>query len=59
MLFEVGKWDCEIHFPWPFITSDCEMEAKFRGVVDVSLVEHPFLVHSEFGIMTEEVGDDL
>ena len=35
------------------------MEAKLWGVVDVSLVELPFVVHREFGIVTEEVGNSL
>ena len=59
MLFEVWKCDCEIYFSGPRILSDCEMEAEFRGLVDVYLVELPFVVHREFGIVTEEVGNAL
>ena len=51
MLFEVGKWDYEINFPSPFIPTDYELEAKFRGVVDESLVERHFVVYRDFGIM--------
>ena len=35
------------------------MEAKLRGVFDVSLVEFPFVVHHDFGIMPEEVCNSL
>ena len=38
VLFEVWNWDCEIYLSEPHILSYCEMEEKFRGVVDVSLV---------------------
>ena len=59
VLFEVWKWDCETYLSGPRILSDCELESKFRGVVDVSLVELPFVVQRDFGIMTEEVGNSL
>ena len=59
MLFEVGKWDSEINFTWPSIPSNYELEYKLRGVVDISLVELPFVVHCDFGIITEEVGNSL
>ena len=59
MLFEVGKWDCEMYFSGPLILSDCELEAKFGGVVDVSLVECPFVVYRDFVIITGEVGNAL
>ena len=36
-----------------------KLEAKFRGVVDISLVGCPFVVHHKFGIMTEEVDNSL
>ena len=41
------------------IISDCEIEVKLWRVVDAALVERPFVVHRDFGIVTEEVGDDL
>ena len=59
MLFEVGKWDSKINLSGPCIPYDYELESKFRGVVDVSLLECPFVVHSEFVIMTEEVWNTL
>ena len=59
MLFEVWKWDTKIDLSGPCITSDYELESTFRGVVDVSLVESPLLVHRDFVIMTEELWNDL
>ena len=59
VIFEVWKWGCEIYFSGPLIGSDCEMESKLWGIVDVSLVEPPFVVHCDFGIMTEEVGNAI
>ena len=59
MLFEVWKWDTKIYLSGTFITYDYELESTFRGVVDVSLVEFPFVVHRYFGIMTEEVWNAL
>ena len=38
------------------ILLDCELEGKFWKVVGVTLVEHPFVVHRDFGIVTEKVG---
>ena len=59
VLFEVGKWDSKTDIYGPCIPSDYELESTFRGVVDVPLVEFPFVVHREFGIMTEEVWNAL
>ena len=59
VLFEVCKWDREIYFSWPYILSDYKLEAKFWGVVDVSILYYPFVVHCDFGIMTEEVGNSF
>ena len=59
VLFEVGKWDSKIDLSGPWIPSTYELEYKFRGLVDVSLVECPFVVHRDFGIMTEEVWNAL
>ena len=59
VLFEVGKWDSKIGLYGPCILSDYELESTFRGVVDISLVEFPFVVHSDFGIMTEELWNSL
>ena len=59
VLFEVLKWDTKIDLSGPCITSDYELESTFRGVVDVSLVESPLVVHRDFGIMTEELWNDL
>ena len=52
VLFEVVKLDNKIDLFGPCILSDYELESNFRGVVDISLVESPFLVHRGFGIMT-------
>ena len=57
VLFEVYKWDNQIYLSG--ITSDYELESTFRGVVDVSLVESPFVVHRDLGIMTQEVWNVL
>ena len=57
VMFEVWNWVYEIYFSGPCIPSDCELEAKFWGVVNVSLVEHPFVVYRDFEIVTEEVGN--
>ena len=57
VLFEVYKWDNKIYLSG--ITSDYELESTFRGVVDVSLVESPFVVHRDLGIMTQEVWNVL
>ena len=54
-----GKWDSKINLYGPCISSDYELESTFRGVVDIYLVECPFLVHYDFGIMREEVWNDL
>ena len=51
VLFEICKWDSEIYFSGPYILSDWELEAKLWGVVDVSLLEHSFVVHRDFGIV--------
>ena len=59
VLFEVGEWDSKFDLSGPCIPSDYELESTFRGVVDISLVECPFVVHRDFGIMTEEVGNAL
>ena len=59
VLFEVWKWDTKIDLSGPCIPSDYELESTFRGVVDVSLVELPFVVHRDFVIMTEEVWNAL
>ena len=59
MLFEVEKWDSKIDLSGPYIPSNYELESTFRGVVDVPLAEFPFVVHREFGIMTEEVWNAL
>ena len=59
VLFEVRKWDSKIDLSGPCIPSEYEVESKFRGVVDISLVECPFVVHHDFGIMTEEVWNAL
>ena len=58
-LFDVWKCDHEIYFSGPCIASDCETEAKFWGLFDVSFLERPFVVHCDFVIMTEEVGNTL
>ena len=57
VLFEVWKWDTKINLSWPCIPSDYELESTFRLVVDVSLVEFPLVIHSNFVIMAEEVGN--
>ena len=59
VLFEVRKWDSKINLSVPCITSDYELESTFRDVVDISLVECPFVVHRDFVIMTEEVWNAL
>ena len=59
VLFEVGKWDSKIDIYGPCILYDYELEYNFRGLVDVSLVECPFVVHHDFGIMPEEVCNSL
>ena len=59
VMFEVGKWDSKIDLSGPCIPSDYELESTFRGVVDVSLVEFPFVVHRDFEIMKEEVCNAL
>ena len=59
VLFEVRKWDSKIDLYGPCIPSDYELESIFRGVVDVSLVESPFVVYCDFEIMTEEVWNYL
>ena len=59
VLFEVWKWDTKIDLSGPCIPSDYELESTFRGVVDVSLVEFPFVVHRDFEIMKEEVCNAL
>ena len=55
VLFEVWKWDTKINIDGNCIPSEYELESIFRGVVYASLVELPFVVHHEFGVMTEEV----
>ena len=59
VLFEVGKRDSKIDLSGPCITSYYELEFNLRGVVDISLVERPFVVHCDFGIMTEEVWNTI
>ena len=59
VLFEVWKWDSKIDLYGPCIPSYYELESTFRGVVDVSLAELPFVVHRNFGIMMEEVWNSL
>ena len=59
VLFEVGKWDSKIYLSGPYILSDYELESNFRIVVDIHLVECPFVEHREFRIMTEEVWNAL
>ena len=59
VLFEVGNWDSKIDLSGTWIPSDYELESTFGGVVDVSLLEFPFVVHRDFGIMTEEVWNAL
>ena len=56
VLFEVWKWDSKLDLSGTCIPSDYEIESNFRGVVGVSLVELPFMVHCDFKkIMKEEV----
>ena len=57
--FKVWKWDCEIYFSRTCIVYDCELEAKLWRVVGVTLVERPFVVHRDFGIVAEEVGNAI
>ena len=59
VLFEVWKRDSKIEISGSCIPSEYELESTFRGVVDVSLLESPFVVHLKFGIMTEEVWNAL
>ena len=59
MLFGVGKWDNKLDIYVPYILSDYELESNFRGSFDVSLVKFPFVVHSNFVIVTEEVWNAL
>ena len=49
MLFEVGKWDSKIDISGPCIQSEYKLESNFRGVVDIYLVECPFVVQCDFG----------
>ena len=55
VLFEVGKWGSKINIFGTYTPSDYELESNFRGVVDLPIVESPFVVHREFGIILEEV----
>ena len=55
VLFEVRKWNSKIDLSGPCIQSDYELKFTFRGVVDISLVEFPFVFHRDFGIITEGV----
>ena len=59
VLFEIWKWYTKVNLSWSIISSDYELEFIFRWVVDVSLVECPIVVHSDFGIVIEEVGGAL
>ena len=59
VLFEVCKWDREIHFSRTCIAYDYELESNLWILVDLSLVEHPFVVHRDFGVMTEYVGNAI
>ena len=59
VLFEVRKWDSKIDLSEPCIPSEYELESTFRGVLDISLVELPFVVHRDLGIMAEEVWTSL
>ena len=59
VLFEFMKWYSKIDLSVPCILSDYELESAFRVVVDISLVEWPFVVHRDFGIMMEKVWNDL
>ena len=59
VLFEDGKWDSKINISGTWILSYYKLESNFRGVVDVSLVEFPFVVHRDFEIMKEEVCNAL
>ena len=53
VMFEVWWWNTKIDLSGPCIPYDYEMESTLRGVVDVSLVECPLVVHHEFGTMKE------
>ena len=59
VLFEFCKWDNKIDLSRPWILSDYELESTFRGVVDVTLVKLPLVVHRDFVTMTEELWNSL
>ena len=57
VLFEVWKWDTKTNFYQYCISSHYELESSFWWVVYVSLVELPLVIHNDFGVVTEEVGN--
>ena len=59
VLFEVWKWHTKVNFSWSCISSDYELESSFWWVVYVPLVEGPLVIHCDFGVVTEEVGNAL
>ena len=59
VMFKFWKWDIKIDLYRPCIPSDYGLESTFRGLVNVSLVEPPFVAHSDFGTITEEVWNSL
>ena len=57
VMFEVWKWHTKINFSWSCISSDFELESSFWWVVYVLVVEVPLVIHHDFGVVTEELGN--
>ena len=54
VLFEVWKWHIKV---WSWIFSDYELESSFWLVLYETFVEGPLVIHRDFGVVTNEVGN--
>ena len=57
VLFEVWKWHTKIKLSWSCISSDYELESSFWWVVYAPFVEGNLVIHCDFGVVTEKVGN--
>ena len=55
-LAEVGKRNGEIDFSGSRIAADFKREAPLRRVLEVAFVEGALMIHGEFGITAEKMG---
>ena len=59
VLLEVWKWHTKVNFSLSCISPDYELKSSLWLVVYIPLVEVPIVIHCDFGVMTEEVGNSF